>query len=458
MKTLRFLQHGYAAARSVVLFSAFAAACALGMYPNAAQAVPSMARQTGMQCAACHTVFPELTSFGRQFKLRGYSMSVPKDRSDSIFGNVPISALLQVSRNSTNNVSTPGAESEQFPRDRETIVQAVGLYYGGKITGKSGGLVQYFYDGIEKKWAMEMFDVRWADTTTALGGKETVYGFTLSNNPGVTDIYNSTPQWSFPHTETAALMSNAQAATDMRLAGRVGGPGVYALWNDLLYGELALYRTTKNGVFRPLGWGVEKDDLVRGTTPYWRMALQRDFGAHFFSVGAYGLSARIYTDAVDQSLGTDRFRDVAIDGQYQFTGGDHLVSANATQIREKQKLDGAFAAGLASNTTNTLRTTRANVHYWYKRAVGGGFGMFSTTGDADALRYDNGEAVHGSATGSPNTKGWMLDLNYLPVQSVKLALRYTAYTEFNGAGTNYDGFGRNAKDNNSVFLLAWLMF
>lgn len=458
MKTLRFLQHGYVVARSIVWFSAFVAACALGMYPNAAQAVPSMARQTGMQCAACHTVFPELTSFGRQFKLRGYSMSVPKDRSDSIFGNVPISALLQVSRNTTNNVSTSGAEPEQFPRDRETIVQAVGLYYGGKITGKSGGLVQYFYDGIEKKWAMEMFDVRWADTTTALGGKETVYGFTLSNNPAVTDIYNSTPQWSFPHTETAALMSNAQAATDMRLAGRVGGPGVYALWNDLLYGELALYRTTKNGVFRPLGWGVEKDDLVRGTTPYWRMALQRDFGPHFFSAGAYGLSARIYTDAVDQSLGTDRFRDVAIDGQYQFTGGDHLVSANATQIREKQKLNGAFAAGLASNTTNTLRTTRANVHYWYKRAVGGGFGMFSTTGDADALRYDNGEAVHGSATGSPNTKGWMLDLNYLPVQSVKLALRYTAYTEFNGAGTNYDGFGRNAKDNNSVFLLAWLMF
>ena len=29
--------------------------------------------------------------------------------------------------------------------------------------------MQYFYDGIEKKWAMEMFDVRWADTAT-LGG------------------------------------------------------------------------------------------------------------------------------------------------------------------------------------------------------------------------------------------------------------------------------------------------
>lgn len=423
-----------------------------------AEAVPSFERQAGVPCSVCHTVFPELTSFGRQFKLRAYSISAPKDRSDSIFGNLPISALLQVSRNSTKNVSTPGAEAEQFPRDRETIVQAAGLYYGGKITDKSGGLVQYFYDGIEKKWTTEMFDVRWADTTTALGGKEAIFGFTLSNSPGVTDIYNSTPVWSFPHTETPALMSNAQAATDMRLAGRVGGPGVYALWNDVLYGELALYRTTKTGVFRPLGWGVEKDDLVSGTAPYWRLALQRDFGAHFFSVGAYGLSARIYTDAQDASLGTDRFRDFALDGEYHFTGDDHLVSVHATRIRETQKLDGAFAAGLASNADNTLRTTRADVHYWYKRTVGGGFGVFSTTGSEDQMRYNIGDPVMGSINGRPNTRGWMLDLNYLPVHNVKLAVRYTSYKEFNGAATNYDGFGRNAKDNNSLYLLGWFLF
>ncbi|MBI2753776.1 MAG: hypothetical protein HYX46_09735 [Betaproteobacteria bacterium] len=431
---------------------------ALGAYSNPAQAVPSMARQTGMQCSGCHTVFPELTPFGRQFKLRAYSLSVPKEKTgDSIFGDVPISALLQVSRNTTKNVSTPGADPEQFPRDRDTIVQAAGLYYGGKITEKSGALVQYFYDGIEKKWAMEMFDVRWADTAT-LGGKDTIFGFTLSNTPTVTDIYNSTPFWSFPHTETPALMSNAQAATDMRLAGQVGGPGVYAMWNDLLYGELALYRTTKTGAFRPLGWGVEKEDIVNGTAPYWRVALQRDFGEHFFHVGAYGLSARIFTDSEDRSLGTDRFRDFAIDGQYHYTVGDHLVSAHATRIREKQKLDAAFAAGLASNATNTLRTTRVDVHYWYKRTIGGGLGVFSTTGSEDQLRYNTGDPVMGSLNGSPNTRGWMLDLNYLPVQNVKLALRYTSYSKFNGAGTDYDGFGRNAKDNNSVYLLGWFLF
>ncbi|HEY8084338.1 MAG TPA: hypothetical protein VIE69_01895, partial [Methylophilaceae bacterium] len=39
-----------------------------------ASAVPSFARQTGQPCATCHTAFPELTPFGRRFKLGGYTM------------------------------------------------------------------------------------------------------------------------------------------------------------------------------------------------------------------------------------------------------------------------------------------------------------------------------------------------------------------------------------------------
>ncbi|MBI2779277.1 MAG: hypothetical protein HYX62_05795 [Gammaproteobacteria bacterium] len=37
-----------------------------------AQAVPIFGRQTGMECSACHTIFPQLTPFGREFKLGGY--------------------------------------------------------------------------------------------------------------------------------------------------------------------------------------------------------------------------------------------------------------------------------------------------------------------------------------------------------------------------------------------------
>jgi len=34
-----------------------------------ANALPLYAQQTGQPCATCHTAFPELTPFGRRFKL-----------------------------------------------------------------------------------------------------------------------------------------------------------------------------------------------------------------------------------------------------------------------------------------------------------------------------------------------------------------------------------------------------
>ena len=48
----------------------------------AALAVPSFARQTGMACEACHTVYPELTHFGRVFKANGYILSNLKQVRD----------------------------------------------------------------------------------------------------------------------------------------------------------------------------------------------------------------------------------------------------------------------------------------------------------------------------------------------------------------------------------------
>src|SRR5208282_463594 len=44
-----------------------------------AQALPIFARQTGEACMACHTVYPELTHFGRMFKLNGYQLDNGKD-------------------------------------------------------------------------------------------------------------------------------------------------------------------------------------------------------------------------------------------------------------------------------------------------------------------------------------------------------------------------------------------
>ena len=81
-------------------------AAAVVLHAETAWAVPSYARQTGMACSTCHTVFPELTPFGREFKLNGYVLDNMKqvrgitiDRQETLALNYipPLSAMLQVS-------------------------------------------------------------------------------------------------------------------------------------------------------------------------------------------------------------------------------------------------------------------------------------------------------------------------------------------------------------------------
>ena len=62
----------------------------LAFAPHSAEAIPSFARQTGQPCATCHTAFPELTPFGRRFKLGGYTMG----GGMSIEEAPPIAAML----------------------------------------------------------------------------------------------------------------------------------------------------------------------------------------------------------------------------------------------------------------------------------------------------------------------------------------------------------------------------
>ena len=150
---------------------------------------------------------------------------------------------------------------------------------------------------------------------------------------------------------------------------------------------------------------------------------------------------------------TDRFLDVAADGQYQFIGDTHILSVQTTYpIHEHQALNQSAALGLAANTTNTLSTFRLGTSYYFQRRFGGAIGVFSTTGSADALVYQAAPRF-GFGNSSPNSAGWNAEVDYLPWQNVKLLLQYVDYHTFNGATTNYDGAGTNAKDNNTLYVL-----
>jgi len=65
-----------------------AIACVV-LAPSHAYALPSFARQTDLQCPACHTNFPELTPTGRTFKLMGYTFGGGESKIP------PFSAMVQ---------------------------------------------------------------------------------------------------------------------------------------------------------------------------------------------------------------------------------------------------------------------------------------------------------------------------------------------------------------------------
>lgn len=426
-------------------------------------AISSFGRQTGMQCAACHTVFPELTAFGRQFKLRGYTMgSALEDKSFPY--NLPLALGLQAGETSVKDRYTGANAEEDFGKAGKPIVQQLAIYYAGKIVGNLGAMAQYNWDGIEGQWAAEMVDIRYADTAT-VKGTTFLYGVSVSNSPSVQDVWNTSSMWTFPYTEEAGIMPMVTPLLDMTLDNQIGAVNLYVQFAGQYYVEFGLFQNGHRGILRPLNNGSELETAIEGSAPHLRLAWERNWGPNSLEIGMQALWAHVYPDAEELNGPTDRYTDVAVDGQYQYGAGAHLVSVHAFYDHEQRDWNASFPMGMASNGSDNLNSLNLNVEYWYKRRVGGGLGYFDYSGDSDMLKYgmamDAMPSAMGSASGSPDTRYWTAEVDWLPLkdqQNLKLGVRYTAYSQFNGASTNYNGFGRNASDNNAWFLYGWLLY
>jgi len=423
---------------------------------NEAKAVPSFARQTGMDCSACHTAFPELTPFGRTFKLTGYTMS----KSDKPYQfPPPIAAQFQASFTHTDRNLPQGAIPEGIgPNDNWTIPQEASLYYAGKIFSKLGTFTQFTFDGVEKSFALDHTDIRYANTTK-LGGKPLIYGITFNNNPTVQDVLNTTA-FGFPWSSSSAAPTPAATPiVNGVLETQVGGLGIYGFWNNMIYAEISFYRTALNGYTQFMSAGTPIDMDVSGVAPYWRLFIYHQQGKHSLAFGHYGMVTHIFPEGETRGT-TDRFMDFALDAQYQYISKKHIFSVQATYIHEIQDWFGSHPLGATANTQNTLDTFRANFNYYYRfryGTLGGTFAYFSTTGNTDPVLYAP-DPVDGSRTGSPNTDGFILQAYYLPWERTKFTVQYVIYNRFNGASSNYDGFARSASDNNTLYVLAWIAF
>jgi hypothetical protein len=429
-------------------------------FATRARAVPSFARQTGLPCMTCHTIWPELKPFGRQFKLKGYTMSASGEKYQF---PPPLAGLAQFSFTHTDKGFPPGEAPDDFQdNDNFGDPQALSIYYAGKIYGKLGAFAQGTYDGYEKKFLLDNTDIRLANTGE-IWSKPIIYGLSINNNPSVQDVYNSTPAFGYPYATSGIAPTPAAAPLlDGTLAQQVGGIGFYGYFNNLLYVGASFYHTTHDGYPVWLGLGTETDIDVSGVAPYWRAYLQHQWGNNSFEIGHYGMVTRVFPDS--ESRGdTDQFVDIGFDLQYQYISRPHLFSLDSTWIHEIQNWDASFALGNTARPQDNLDTFKVNANYAYWSqygTFGGNLAYFNTYGDQDSRLYVP-DPVNGSRSGRPKSNGFILQASYLPPvwnRRTKIAVQYTIYTDFNGAGTNYDGFGRNASDNNTLYILVWQMF
>lgn len=413
-----------------------------------AEALPAFARQTGQQCAACHNGFPELTPYGRLFKLNAYTFGG---------GTSPYMPFAMMTYGSFTHTqaSQPGGAAPDFGDNNNFALDQTSIFFGGQILPNMGAFIQVTYDGVAKTAAWDNTDIRYARSFNMFDA-ETVWGVSLNNNPTVQDLWNTTPAWRYPYV-ASALAPTPGAATMIEgaWAQQVVGLTTYMMWDRTVYLEGGGYASLNPSTLWAFGVSPGGTSSIDGIAPYWRLALTRDWSHNSLEGGLFGMSANVTPGRV-YGFGADQLTDFGVDTQYQYLTDINSFSVQASAIFENQILGASYALGNAANTHNTLESYNVKATYGYDQTYYGSLGGFKVQGTPDPLLYA------GNPGSSPNSSGLIAEVDYIPFNrggpafwpwlNLKLGVQYTYYTEFNGAT------GSAATDNNTLYLFAWLAF
>lgn len=431
-----------------------------------AKAVPAFAEQTGQACASCHVggFGPQLTKFGRQFKLGGYTLRVKSF-------NVPLSAMAVASY-----VHTKRAQDEPPTEDSKTnnnlSFDEGSIFLAGGVGSHLGGFAQVTYSGADEAWAWDNLDLR-AVGNGKLGGKDLIYGLTLNNNPTIQDAWNTLPGWGFPYTDSDfAPAPDAAPLISGGLGQAALGLTAYGWLDSKFYLEAGGYSTPSRGTLRWLGADPDDPGEIHGLAPYGRAAFQTDVGDGTLELGAFALKAALFPGRDKSSGFTDHFTDWGVDASWIKPLGSDTLTLNGRYTHEKRRLEATCALGMAAGeiepiplsecADDTLNEVRADASYYWHDAIGFTVSPFSITGSANPVIYAD------NRTFKPNSSGVQFQVDGTPFGrgksplgprfNMRVGVQYTVYSKFNGARRDFDGTGRDASDNNTLRVFTWVAF
>lgn len=122
---------------------------ATAAFSPGASAVPSFARQTGMACSACHfQSYPILTSFGKSFKISGFTLmgAQPKIEGDqglSVPNTLNMGVLLKARYKKTNGKeAAPTLTTRSTNSGRIDMPDEFALFAAGRVSENIGALIE----------------------------------------------------------------------------------------------------------------------------------------------------------------------------------------------------------------------------------------------------------------------------------------------------------------------------
>ena len=408
------------------------AALALAFVSTVARAVPSFARQTGQPCAMCHVggFGPQLTDYGINFKLTGYTTTKGGDWTPPVAGMVMAGLTHTSKAQDASTLDGHALTGSLKGNDNFTLDQA-SLFVAGRISDNVGVFSQLTYDGIAQHTSIDNIDLR-AATTTLLGEHMAVLGVSVNNSPGVQDPFNTLPAWVFPYIgSNVAPGPSASAILDEAFGQKATGVVGYAQLDGMWYGELGTYRMQTLTVQKDFGIASgDRDPGALRAPIYARFAARKSLESSSMEAGVVLFKTGYQPDRTAPDVA--HIRDIGFDASYRWIGGDgDTATVLGNLIRETQS-----GANLTEYTINGS--------YFWDKSFGATLQRFGVNAPGLASR---GTRVQFDWTPFGKTvPSGGIDAN------MRLGLQLTAYDKLDGAG------GSAASDANSLYLFAWLAF
>ena len=467
---------------------------------RSAGAVPSFARQTGYDCTACHTIYPELTPLGRRFKLYGYTWTNKPPEATVVSGRDPNApfpttttpaspARLWLSRVPPISFVFFGsitgwnrrpidtdATGTMYPAQEPLALfpQEASLVYAGRISDASGLWAQLTYSQTDGGVGIDTVDLRYiiysdGDLLDSKGRRaDLLLGMTFNNAPTSADVWatggssvGGASSFGVPNFPVESQIAKPRSPLLYNLAQKSAAVGAYAFLDDALYMELAGYVAAQPGVLH-----VSSDPATLTSSggaidyvaPYWRFGYERnwDDDRRSLMVGTTGMFSKFTQPGAASLLPAASYLDVGLDAQYQMIEPDHILTLHGSWMHEQTWNTPALVGTALSNARDRLDRLSLGARYFFDRTYGALVNFVDVSGTNDVLANCDGIAA---CNGSPAARWVTFEAYWMARLNVQLFVHYDAFFTLDSASNAFAALPSPKPSDNNLFLAGiWLAF